>query len=326
MARVVPATERHIEEAAALLSAGRLVAFPTETVYGLGAAARDPAAVERIYRIKGRPAGHPLIVHLPGAKYMERWAEAVPQAAVYLAQRFWPGPLTLVLRRSKLVPDIVTGGQETVALRSPHHPVAQQLLTAFGDGVAAPSANRFGRISPTRAAHVAAEFPEDLLVLDGGPSQVGLESTILDLSQVAAGEAPRLLRPGGVPLALIEEALGLPVHLPGQAEGGGPRVPGSLGSHYAARAPTQLVSADQLAARSLAGGAQVAVLALQPAPEGFIGRWLRLPQEPVGYGSRLYAALRELDALSPQSILIEAVPADPEWLAVRDRLQRASAS
>lgn len=324
MARVVPATKQAIEEAAAALRRGELVAFPTETVYGLGADARDPQAVRRIYELKGRPRGHPLIVHLPSPEALGSWAK--PHAtATALAERFWPGPLTLVLHRADSVPDAVTGGQPTVALRMPRHPVASALLQAFGEGVAAPSANRFGRISPTSAAHVAAEFAGDLLVLDGGPTEVGLESTILDLSGPADQDPVRLLRPGGVPLAEIEEFLGRRVQLPHEFAGPVPRVSGSLTSHYAARAPTELVAPHELVARARAAGGAVAVLALQPRPEAFAGSWLTLRAEPVAYGRHLYAALRQLDAAAPDLILVEEVPAEPAWLAVRDRLARATA-
>lgn len=330
MARVVPATEAAVRDAAAELAQGRLVAFPTETVYGLGAAARVPAAVAQVFALKGRPRAHPLIVHLPTAAHLGEWAAWVPPEAEALAAAFWPGPLTLVLPRAAEVPDAVTGGQPTVALRVPAHPVARALLSAYGDGVAAPSANRFGRISPTSAAHVAAEFPEDLLVLDGGAADVGLESTILDLTPLQRGGAPRLLRPGGVPVAAIEAVLRQ--RLAGSGEEGAaagsapaPRVPGSLSSHYAARSPTRLVEAADLAAEALRVGSGAAVLAMQGPPAGFAWRWLELPAEPEGYGRGLYAAMRELDAGAPEVILVERVPSGPEWLAVRDRLSRAAA-
>ena len=289
MARILPATPQAIAEAVAALRAGQLVAFPPETVYGLGAAARAAAAVERIYAVKGRPRGHPLIVHLPGPAALGEWAVA-PELAHALAHHFWPGPLTLVLERSAFVPDVVTGGQETVALRVPRHPVAEALLTAFGDGVAAPSANRFGRISPTRAEHVSAEFEEDLLILDGGPSEVGLESTILDLSGAHSGEGMRLLRPGGVSVAAIEAFTGQRVLLPGDPStserAAVRRVSGSLASHYAARAPSELVEPGALVAAARASGQRVAVLALQVEPKGFAGEWLPLPNDPVRYPQR----------------------------------------
>ncbi len=328
MARIVKATPDAITEAARLLAAGHLVAFPTETVYGLGAAARSPEAVTSIYDLKGRPKGHPLIVHLPDPSHVERWASAVPQAVGDLAQAFWPGPLTLVLNRAADVTSVVTGGQETVALRCPRHPVAQALLAAFGDGVAAPSANRFGHVSPTTAEHVAADFVEELLVLDGGPCEVGLESTILDVSALALGQRPRLLRPGGVAVADLERVLGGPVALPGDWGGSAPRVPGSLRSHYAAKAPTRLVTGQQLEALAVAGqlgDRAVMAFAPRPAGAGSLGRWLQMPSDPVSYARALYAGLRLLDAHEPQSIIIEEVPQGQEWAAVRDRLQRATA-
>lgn len=329
MSRIVPALTdgrpdpAAIAEAAAALRQGRLVAFPTETVYGLGADARNAAAVARIYELKGRPRGHPLIVHLPGAAALRQWAQEPPTVAEALAERFWPGPLTLVLQRAPGVPDAVTGGQPTVALRVPAHPVALALLRAFGGGVAAPSANLFGRISPTTAGHVAAEFGTPLLVLDGGSSRVGLESTILDLTTVVAGGAPRLLRPGGVPVGQLEEFLGQRVDLPA-AGVATPRASGSLPSHYAAKAPSRLVPGAQLPALALSTPG-AAVLALVPPPAGFAGQWLTLPADPVQFGRGLYAALRQLDAGQPAVILIQQAPGGAAWLAVRDRLSRATA-
>lgn len=202
------ATDADIAAAAARLRAGELVALPTETVHGLGADAMNPAAVRRIFEAKGRPADHPLIVHLPDAEQMTQWARDIPREAIALAQAFWPGPLTLILKREDDVPLEVTGGQDTVGLRVPGHPLALKLLRAFGGGVAAPSANRFGRISPTTAQHVRDEFHDTLgdalTVLDGGPCEVGIESTILDLS----GEAPRILRPGAISAEQIAAVIG----------------------------------------------------------------------------------------------------------------------
>lgn len=335
-----------LTRAVARLKAGELVAFPTETVYGLGADARNPAAVRRIFALKGRPSSHPLIVHLGSGAQLEEWSAQPSREAFMLAEAFWPGPLTLVLRRSSSVPDAVTGGQETVALRVPAHPVASALLTGFGSGVAAPSANRFGHVSPTTAAHVATEFPATgLLILDGGQCQVGLESTIVDLSQADANSAPRLLRPGGVTLAAIEEVLGRSLQLPAGAQenerassgraaaeitsGSGlrqaPRVPGTHASHYAPTAPCRLAASSELeSVANLTVGS--AVLARRPEPVGFTGRWIQLPNEPIGYARELYAALRDLDAAAPQQILVEAAPGGDAWLAVRDRLARATAS
>uniref|UniRef100_UPI002FDD1BFD L-threonylcarbamoyladenylate synthase n=1 Tax=Pelomicrobium sp. TaxID=2815319 RepID=UPI002FDD1BFD len=212
--------EREIAKAVDILRAGGLVAFPTETVYGLGADARNPEAVGKIFAAKGRPQHHPVIVHLAEAAQLEAWAVDIPDGARRLAERFWPGPLTLILRRGPGVPDAVTGGQDTVGLRVPAHPVAQALLQAFGGGIAAPSANRFGRLSPTTAQHVEAELDGAVdLILDGGACPVGIESTIVD----CAGERPTLLRPGHIGREVLEEALGVRVEAPGP---GAPRAPG----------------------------------------------------------------------------------------------------
>jgi L-threonylcarbamoyladenylate synthase len=321
MAPVVPATDANIVRAADLLRAGELVCFPTETVYGVGADAANPAALRRVFSAKGRPADHPLILHLPATwktdDLVDEWVADVPEQARTLAERFWPGPLTLVLRRGRRVPDEVTGGQDTVALRVPAHPVAQRLLAEFGGAVAAPSANRFGRISPTRPEHAAAELGDRLaMVIDGGPSTVGVESTILDLSS----GTPRLLRPGGVSRRLLADVLG---EQPAAAnEGEGPRAPGRLASHYAPASPVRLVPGDALG-RELEGEPHASVLALRPAPPAFAGRWLRLPGEPEGYARELYSALRQLDALG-RRILIESPPEGADWEAVNDRLARAA--
>ncbi|MCD6726255.1 MAG: threonylcarbamoyl-AMP synthase, partial [Solirubrobacteraceae bacterium] len=236
-------TRADIERAVRVLRAGGLVAFPTETVYGLGAAARDPAALARLYAVKGRPVDHPVIVHLAGADRLGDWAATVPAAAAALAERFWPGPLTLVLDRAASVPDAVTGGRATVGLRVPDQPVALALLAAFGDGIAAPSANRFGQVSPTTAAHVRAGLGADVdLLLDGGPCRIGVESTIVDLSDPTV---PRLLRAGGVPAEALAETLGA---LP-ETDRGPARAPGMLAAHYAPRALVVLArDADELAA------------------------------------------------------------------------------
>jgi L-threonylcarbamoyladenylate synthase len=345
-ANALSALEAHLAEAVEALRRGCLVAFPTETVYGLGADARNEAAVREIFRVKGRPADHPLIVHLPSAAHLSAWAVAVPELAYALAERFWPGPLTLVLQRHPSVLDAVTGAQVTVGVRVPGHPVALKLLRAFGGGVAAPSANRFGRISPTTAEHVRAELGEAALVLDGGPCAVGLESTILDVSRVGdAGGLPRLLRPGGIPLAALQEVVravaGLEVENAVQAPASSarpavplPRVSGSLESHYAPATPALLVedAAAYLAQRLADGFAdEVAVLARRPQPllgaaaKGVLRLWRTLPDTATDYGRLLYAALRELDALGCALLLIEAPPAAPEWAAVADRLRRATA-
>jgi L-threonylcarbamoyladenylate synthase len=318
MVEVVPATNENLRRAADVLRFGGLVCFPTETVYGLGANAADPVAVRRIFEAKGRPASHPLIVHLPDHGALEEWAAEVPPVVGELARRFWPGPLTLVLRRAQGVPLEVTGGQETVAVRVPGHPVARRLLREFGGAVAAPSANRFGRISPTRAEHVVSELGDSVrLVLDGGPSDIGLESTILDLSE----GVPRLLRPGGVSREALAEVLGSAPESPQQ--GDGPRAPGRLASHYAPACPVRLVDGAGLV-KAVELSSPVTVLALSVPPTGFDGRWLRMPANPEGYARDLYGALRELDLLG-RPILVEAPPTSPAWEAVNDRLARAAA-
>lgn len=315
---IVDPSPEAIARAAAALRSGQLVAFPTETVYGLGADARNPDAVAAIFRAKGRPVDHPVIVHLGGAEAVDAWARRVPHDARALAAAFWPGPLTLILPARDEVSRRVTGGQDTVGLRVPSHPVALELLRAAGDGVAAPSANRFGRISPTRALDVAEELGDRVaLILDGGPTEVGLESTILDLS----GPAPRLLRPGAISAAAIEEVLGRP---PQAAGAGAPRAPGRLDRHYAPGTPTYLVESDRLASRVRTSSAGLGVVARQPEPLGFAGSWRQLPHHPDAYGRRLYATLRDLDAAGLERILIEAVPPSAPWAAVGDRLRRAA--
>ncbi len=307
-----------------MLRAGELVAFPTETVYGLGADASNPQAVARIFAAKGRPADHPLIVHLPDASWIDRWAVDVPLAARKLAAAFWPGPLTLILKRHPDVPDAVTGGQDTVGLRVPNHPLALQLLREFAGGVAGPSANRFGHVSPTTAAHVRAEFGEAVaMVLDGGPCRVGIESTILDLS----GDEARILRPGMLDAADIGAVIG---HLPAFGPtADAPRVSGSLEMHYAPRTRLQLVPAAGIAALvrgALDAGERVAVLA--PAEIAFAHErlfWTRANPDVKGYAQELYAALRSMDALGCDRILVARPPADDTWRAVADRLRRAAA-
>lgn len=300
-----------IAAAVAALRAGDLVAFPTETVYGLGADARNPEALRKIYALKGRPATHPLILHLRSADDLKDWVADVPASVRALASRFWPGPLTLVLPRAPGVSDVLTGGQDTVAVRVPSHPVARGLLAAFGGGIAAPSANRYGRVSPTRAAHVREEFSEDLLVLEGGDCEVGLESTIVSL----VDDLPRLLRPGSISRAEIEAVLGRSVQV--GADTAAPRVPGSTAQHYAPQTPVELVRAgvlDAVVAAASARGQRVAVL---PCPTD---------SDPASYGRALYAELRRLDKLGVSRILVEDVPHTPQWDAVRDRLSRAAAT
>jgi L-threonylcarbamoyladenylate synthase len=306
-----------VARAVALLRAGEVVAFPTETVYGLGADARNAAAVAKIYALKGRPAGHPLIVHLAGADALPAWAAAVPEAARRLAARFWPGPLTLILPRAADISDALTGGQDSIGVRVPSHPVARQLLAAFGGGIAAPSANRYGRVSPTSAAHVRDEFgPQAPFVLEGGDCSVGLESTIVSL----VGE-PLLLRPGGIAVADLEAVIG---PLRRAVAGEGPRAPGTTRAHYAPATRLVVVAAAALGATV---GPASAVLARRPPPANFGGvLWLAAPAGPADYAHDLYANLRRLDHAGAAAIVVEAVPEDPAWEAVRDRLTRAAAA
>jgi L-threonylcarbamoyladenylate synthase len=317
---VQPADEATTARAAELLRAGEVVAFPTETVYGLGADAANPEAVAKIFALKGRPETHPVIVHLADAAHLEAWAREIPAGAHRLAAAFWPGPLTLILKRAASVLDAVTGGQDTVGLRVPLHPAARALLDAFGSGIAAPSANKFGRVSPTTAMHVFADFGLDVpLILDGGPCPVGIESTIVDLS----GERPRCLRPGGVPLAGIEEALGEAIGVP---DAQAPRAPGSHSTHYAPRAQVKLVRrVAMLEALASHKGRRVGALALEvsvPRLGSHLQRVVRVV--PGQYAHELYASLRALDEQNVDIILVEAPPNTPAWSAINDRLARAA--
>jgi L-threonylcarbamoyladenylate synthase len=305
-----------IRKAAEVLRAGGLVAFPTETVYGLGADASSAKAVSRLYAVKRRPSDHPVIVHFASAAQAFRWASRVPESAKKLAAKFWPGPLTLILKRSSLAKDFVTGGQDTAGLRVPAHPVAQKLLKEFGGAIAAPSANRFGLVSPTTATHVREDLGKDVdVVLEGGPSEVGIESTILDLS----GPAPVLLRPGHISKEELTEILDSTILEEAPAS---PRHAGGLERHYAPRTPARLVPAHGLDKAITELKARVAVLAFS-RPDERVDYWLRMPREPQAYAQRLYAALRELDTAGCECILVEAPPESPQWAAVRDRLKRA---
>ncbi len=310
-----------IERAVALLKQGELVAFPTETVYGLGADARNPNAVAKIFAAKGRPSDHPLIVHLPGIEHLDRWARDVSAAARAVAEKFWPGPLTLILKRQPDVPDCVTGGQDTVGVRIPNHPVALELLKAFGDGIAAPSANQFGRISPTTAQHVRDDLGDAVsLILDGGPCQVGIESTIVDMS----GERTTVLRPGMISGFDIGMLLG---RMPAEAVNtNSVKTPGSHLSHYAPRTPLLLTPEDSvaIAVRTAIGKKErIAVLAPFPPPieHPLIVAWHVAPADADTYAHDLYATLRALDAVGSDLIIVQR----PPWPAVIDRLTRASA-
>lgn len=313
-----------IDEAARRLAGGELVVFPTETVYGLGADAANPAAVAAVYRLKGRPADHPLIVHVLDAAQAAWWAQW-PARAQRLADACWPGPLTLILPRRRDAPGHACGGLASIGLRAPSHPVARALLAAFtargGHGVAAPSANRFGRVSPTRAEHVIDDLGAQApMVLDGGPCEVGLESTIVDLTR----ERPVLLRPGGIGVVRLESVLGEPV---GERDAGAPRAPGTLEAHYAPSTPIELVDSGEIDARIAqlqALGERVASWARPPAGAGAdVG--LAMPADPGFAAHALYDSLRRLDRSRCQRILIERVPDADAWRAVADRLRRAAA-
>jgi L-threonylcarbamoyladenylate synthase len=312
-----------IERAVALLWQGELVAFPTETVYGLGADASNPDAVARIFTAKGRPADHPLIVHIPSAEHLEQWARDIPETARVLAQAFWPGPLTLILKRRPGVLDAVTGGQDTVGLRVPGHPRALQLLKAFGGGLAAPSANRFGHISPTTAQHVQEELGDVVaMILDGGPCQVGIESTIVDLT----GPQATILRPGMISAADLGRALG---RVPAMGDSAAPRVSGSLEAHYAPRTPMALVQRDAVifaVREALAADQRIGVIAPTRCPVSDARIvWREIPGDHVGFARDIYAYLRELDSLDCARIVVQKPPRSENWRAINDRLRRAVA-
>jgi L-threonylcarbamoyladenylate synthase len=317
---VVRATQTEIEEAVEALRAGDLVVFPTETVYGLGANASNPAAVRKIFEVKGRPADHPVIVHLDDPRYLHRWVADMPPPAERLAALFWPGPLTLILPKAQHVNDIVTGGQDSIGIRVPSHPMAQQLLTAFGGGIAAPSANRYGHLSPTKPEHVRDEFGDAVrMILDGGDSPIGLESTIVSCIN---GEV-RLLRPGFITRSQVEAVVGeLTIG------SGAPRAPGDKAQHYAPSTPLEIVAADDLEARAaemVARQEKVAVLAMRPPLNtARFMTWINAGKKPEAYAHNLYNHLRTLDRAGCVRILVQELPQDERWAAILDRLQHAS--
>lgn len=320
-------------EAAVLgLRAGKLVVFPTETVYGLGADARNPEAMKRLYDVKGRPADHPVIVHIADAQQLDDWAIDIPPAAYRLADAFWPGPLTLILKKQPQVLDQVTGGQPTIGLRVPNHPVALALLNQFGDGIAAPSANRFQQISPTLLHRALpepisnAEAKANIAArLEGGPCQIGIESTIVDLTQATA----RILRPGAITPEALESVLGSPVEIisnnPEEPEV--VKVPGSHSRHYAPQTQTILIAVHHLLTvlkTMLPESGPVGVIGYHDrpldCPEGC--QWIALPGNPQGYAQGFYEALHQLDQGPCAIIVIESVPKQPKWAAVRNRISR----
>jgi L-threonylcarbamoyladenylate synthase len=346
-AQVLSPSPSNIEAAAKALASGQLLAFPTETVYGLGARADDDAAVAKIFAAKGRPSNHPLIVHVLDASHAAQFAANIPDFAQKLMAAFWPGPLTVIVPRKEGMASASAGGQNSIGLRCPSHPVAQQLLRACHalgvPGLAAPSANPFGRVSPTTAEHVAAEFPAPLMVLDGGPCSVGIESTIVDCTR----GAPVLLRPGVLTSAQLEAAMGQRLlsnsELTTQLNSGpeadlaskntpqaAPRASGTLEAHYAPRAKLRLMSAQQLQAALDVLGADARHIAtysqavLKSASEHIVRR--RMPFDAAATAQQLFAVLREFDAQGVKLIWVQEPPPGPEWDGVRDRLQRAAAS
>ena len=320
-----------LDEAARVLAAGELVAFPTETVYGLGADAANAGAVAKIFALKGRPSDHPLIVHVADAGQVSHFAANVPDFAGQLMKAFWPGPLTLILPRRPEVGAAAAGGQDSIGLRCPAHPVAHALLQACSRttpavrGLAGPSANRFGRVSPTTAQHVAAEFGDSLPVVDGGACQVGIESTIVDCTR----GVPVLLRPGVLTRDQLEGACGQALRLPHELDGQAPRASGTLESHYAPNAKVRLMDAKALqTALDLLGGdaANIATYSraiLQTRSDKVLRR--RMPDDALETARQLFAVLRDFDTQGVRLIWVETPPDEPEWEGVRDRLQRAAA-
>jgi L-threonylcarbamoyladenylate synthase len=316
-----------VERAAVALAAGRLVAFPTETVYGLGARADDDAAVARIFEAKGRPAEHPLIVHVADVAAAHRFADSVSPLAERLMAGLWPGPLTLIVPRAAGIGVAAAGGQDTIGLRCPSHAVAQALLRRAATlgvwGVAAPSANRFGRVSPTRAMHVEAEFGADVMVLDGGPCQVGIESAIVDCSRAH----PVLLRPGVLTRAQIEAVAGEPLR---ERDAAAPRASGTLEAHYAPQAKLRLMPSALLAEALLTLGSSAIRLAVysRQRPSGAAKgvRHRLMPALAADVAQELFSVLRAFDDEGVQLIWVEELPLTPEWEGVNDRLQRAAAA
>ncbi len=325
--------QQQIAKAVHLLKAGALVAFPTETVYGLGADASNPNAVNKIFLAKGRPTDHPLIVHLADKAQLTTWARDIPAMAWELAEQFWPGPLTLILKRADSVLDIVTGGQDTVGLRVPSHPIAQAILQAFGGGIVAPSANKFGQISPTQASHVQQELGEAVdLIVEGGACTVGIESTIVDLSSAI----PRILRPGAISASQLSKTLHMTLEMPTlnkktSATVTIPKVSGGLLSHYAPVTPLKIVAKNELQAeitKLILQDAACSVLAhsFAPVATSKLLSWLPMPASPAEYARDLYTNMRIADAYKGKVILVEAPPTTEEWFAIWDRLRKASAA
>ena len=341
-ASVSNSSDHEISQAAQVLLKGGLVAFPTETVYGLGADAESRDAVERIYQAKGRPSNHPVIVHIAPEADLSYWAATVPDEALALIDAFWPGPLTLILKRAAHISDVVSGGQDSVGVRCPSHPVAQRLIRAFAagkpsgqGGIAGPSANKFGQVSPTQASHVHDEFPElvaqGMPVLEGGASEVGIESTIVDLSRLDQGVGPVLLRPGQITAQQIAAVLNTAVQ---DADSNAPRVSGALKSHYAPHTPLRIAkAADMLttARQPSHDAARPTVFVTHSLAQDALPRqagveWVSMSAQPAAYSHALYATLRALDQGGYAQMVWEEVPDALEWLGIRDRLGRAAAA
>lgn len=313
-----------IEKAAQLLRAGGLVAFPTETVYGLGADAANEEAIRKIFLAKERPFDHPLIVHVADLNQINQWAQPLSPKALKLAQAFWPGPLTLILKKQPSVLDIVTGGQETIGIRIPRHPIAQALLHTFGSGIAAPSANKFTHVSPTTAEAVFEELGTTIdLILDGGACEVGLESTIVDMSE----DSPVILRPGMITKEAISSVLNMPV-LSSSPEKTIIKTPGMHHLHYAPHTPTSLIASKDIPLLLQTIQAEELPIAMLTHDQTLLLssgiHWIKMPKEAEAYAHDLYQTLRSVDHEQVKHIFIEEVPEDMEWEAIRDRLFKAS--
>lgn len=320
-------TAAELDEAVRLLEAGQLVAFPTETVYGLGGDAENPDAVARIFAAKGRPSNHPVIVHVVDGGDVSYWTDDVPEAAHKLIDAFWPGPLTIILKRAAHIPAAVAGGQDSIGLRCPSHPVAQALLSRFKrgrGGIAAPSANKFGQVSPTTAEHVRDEFGGTVYVLEGDGVDVGIESSIVDLSRLDT-MGPVLLRPGAITAAMMADVLGT---LPLPPDAAAPRASGTLKAHYAPRTTLTLARADALPQllHGLPQGGRLAFVGQAPASTDARCVFVPAPATPDAYAQALYGLLRKLDKEGYQRLVFEPVPDSHEWDGVRDRLGRAAAA
>lgn len=331
-----------IKKAALHLSLGKLVAFPTETVYGLGADAENIKAINSLYAVKGRPTTHPVIVHIALTADLEYWVKSVPKSVHQLIAAFWPGPLTLIFKRASHINSVISGGQDSIGLRCPSHPVAQQLLKSFSmtkagkhSGLAAPSANRFGYISPTLARHVQDDFPyeaaKNLLILEGGRTQIGIESTILDVSNLDSNSVPVIVRPGSITATQIATVLGV---LPSsESLENKPRAPGTLKSHYSPKTALRIVSEkeiEQISKESMRSlhAKHRAILTYKPVLNTGAShlQWYRISKDPVRYAQTIYALLRLLDKRGYDIIFVQAPPCDESWLAINDRVSHASAT